>query len=274
MRLSRVALGAAPAVVAAIAAVALGLTAIGPGRAQAQGGEIEAVVKDYFAKRPDEARRLVKDYLVKNPGVLHEALADLKQRTDRTALINSNAFGLFNSGKHVLLGNPKGDVILVEFVDYNCGFCRRALADTLDLIRSDANLKVVLFQHPVLGPGSAEAARVAVAVQMHDRSAAKYLEFHSKLLAGPGRADKARALAVAAALGIDVAQLEADLASPEVDARLEEGKRLTRALGIRGTPSYVICDNILVGAVGIGPLKSKIAAARQAQQDSGRRCEL
>jgi len=273
MRPSRIALGAVTAVATALAAVAVGLAAIGVNLAQAQGGDMEAVVKDYLAARPEEARRLVKDYLVRNPQVLQEALVEQRQRDSRAA-IKSNAAALYNSGKQVTLGNPKGDVTLVEFVDYNCGFCRRALGDMLELIRSDANLKVVLFQHPVLGAGSAEAARIAIAVQMQDRGPAKYLEFHRKLMAGPGPANKARARAVAADLGIDVARIDADLARPEIDATIEESKKLARALGIRGTPSYVLCDSIIFGAVGIGPLRSKIAAARQAQQDSGQRCEF
>jgi protein-disulfide isomerase len=119
-----------------------------------------------------------------------------------------------------------------------------------------------------------EAARVAIALQMQERGAARYLEFHSRLLAGPGRADKARALAVAAGLGIDMARLEADLARPEIEATLGEGRKLARALRIRGTPSYVVCDRILAGFLGGGPLKGIIDAARQAQRDSGTHCEV
>jgi len=267
---SRIARSALPVV-----AVAVGLAAIGvnPGRAQAPAGDTEAVVKDYFANHPEGARRLVKDYLVRHPEVLREAVAERKQRTDRAALISSKAFALFNSGKHMLVGNPKGDVTLVEFVDYNCGYCRRALRDMVDLVKSDANLKLVLMQHPVLGAGSVEAARVAIALQMQDRNPAKYFEFHSKLMAGPGPANKARALAVAAELGADVARLEADLARAEIEATLEEGKKIARALGIRGTPSYVVCDRIVGGFVGPA-LKGIVAAARQAQQDGGTRCEV
>jgi protein-disulfide isomerase len=119
-----------------------------------------------------------------------------------------------------------------------------------------------------------EAARVAVALLMQDRSPATYLSFHRKLLMGPGPANKARALAVAAGLGIDVARLEADSAKPEVDAVLEDGKKLARAIGVRGTPAYVICDSLVGGAVGAARLREKIAAARQAQQASGQRCEF
>jgi protein-disulfide isomerase len=97
---------------------------------------------------------------------------------------------------------------------------------------------------------------------MH-RDAATYLVFHRKLLAGPGLANKARALAVAVELGLDGARLEADAARPEVDAMLEESRKLARALGIRGTPSYVVGDSVVYGAVGVEALRLKIGAARQ-----------
>jgi protein-disulfide isomerase len=245
---------------------------VDPSRAWAQGEDMEAVVKDYLSKRPDEARRIVKDYLLAHPDVLREAMAELNRRTTAAA-IKSNAAALYNSGKQVTLGNPKGSVTLVEFVDYNCGFCRRALDDLLGLMQADPDLKVLLVEYPILGPRSVEAARVAVALQMQDRSPATYIAFHRKLRAGHGPADKARALAVAAGLGIDVARLEADSARPEVDAVIEDGKKLARALGVRGTPAYVICDNIVGGAIGIARLREKIAEVRQAQQASGQRCE-
>jgi protein-disulfide isomerase len=255
------------------AAAALAGNAVDPGRACAEGGDMEAVVKDYLSKRPEEARRIVKDYLVANPDVLREAVAELNARK-AAAAIKSNAAALYNSGKQVTLGNPKGSVTLVEFVDYNCGFCRRAVADLVELIQSDADLKVLLVEYPVLGPRSVEAARVAVALLTQDRSPATYLAFHRKLFAGPGPADRARALTVAAGLGIDLARLQTDSTRPEVDAVLDAGRNLARALGIRGTPTYVVCDNIVSGAVGIARLREKIAAARQAQQTSGQRCEF
>ena len=110
-----------------------------------------------------------------------------------------------------MLGNPQGDVTFVEFFDYNCGYCKRAMTDMLDLMKNDPKLKVVLKEFPVLGPGSVEAAQVAVAVRMQDKTGKKYLEFHQKLLGGRGQADKARALAAAKEVGLDMARLEKDM---------------------------------------------------------------
>src|SRR5262249_10194173 len=145
---------------------------------------------------------------------------------------------------------------------YNCGYCKRAMSDMFDLLKNDGKLKVVLKEFPVLGPGSVEAARVAVAARMQDPSGKKYLEFHQKLLGGRGQADKARALAVAKDVGFDMARLEKDMASDEVKATLEENFKLAEKLGLNGTPSYVIGNNVIVGAVGLDALKEKISTAR------------
>ncbi len=120
----------------------------------------------------------------------------------------------------------------------------------------------MLKEFPVLGPGSVEAARVAVAVRMQDKTGKKYLDFHQKLLGGRGQADKARALAAAKEAGLDVARIEKDMASDEVRQSLEESLKLAETLGLNGTPSYVIGPNIVVGAIGHDGLKEKINTAR------------
>jgi protein-disulfide isomerase len=165
----------------------------------------------------------------------------------------------------VTLGNPQGDVTVVEFFDYNCGYCKRAMNDMLDLLKSDGKLKFVLKEFPVLGEGSIQAAQVAAAVRMQDKSGKKYLEFHQKLLGGRGQADLARALAAAKDLGLDMARLEKDMASDEVKATLEESFKLAEALGLNGTPSYVVGSDVVVGAVGFNSLKEKVNAARCGQ---------
>src|SRR5437016_10428342 len=131
------------------------------------------------------------------------------------AAIKDNATAIFSSPRQVNLGNPQGDVTMVEFFDYNCAYCKRAMADMLDLLKTDSKLKIVLKEFPVLGEGSVQAAQVAVAVRMQDRTGGKkYLEFHQKLLGGRGAADKASALAVAKEVGLNVAQMEKDIAGP------------------------------------------------------------
>ena len=133
----------------------------------------------------------------------------------------------------------------------------------LDLLKTDSDLKFVLKEFPVLGPGSVEAAHVAVAARMQDPSGKKYMEFHQKLLGGRGPADKMRALAVAKDVGFDMARLEKDMNSDEVKATIEENMKLADALGVSGTPTYVVGDEVVVGAVGLDELRAKIKSERK-----------
>jgi protein-disulfide isomerase len=215
-----------------------------------------------------EIEKIVRDYLVSHPEVLQEAMGELEKRQaaeeseKAKAAVAANAETLFNSNRQVVLGNAKGDVTLVEFFDYNCHFCKGALPALMDLMKDDTKLRVVLKEFPVLGPGSVEAAKVAVAVRMQDKTGKKYLEFHQKLLGGRGQADKAHALAVAKEVGMDMTRLEKDLGSDEVKVSLEESLKLAETLGLNGTPSYVVGDDVVVGAVGLDALRGKISTAR------------
>jgi protein-disulfide isomerase len=216
-----------------------------------------------------EIEKIIKDYLLAHPEVLQEAMSELekKQQVAETekarSAIKNHSDALFNSPRQVVLGNPQGDVTFVEFFDYNCGYCKRALSDMTTLLSTDPKLKVVLKEFPVLGPGSVEAAQVAVAVRMQDKTGKKYLEFHQKLLSGRGQVDKAKALAAAKDVGLDTARIEKDLKSDEVAKTLEESMKLAEALGLNGTPSYVIGNDVVIGAVGLAGLTQKIQAARQ-----------
>ena len=215
-----------------------------------------------------EIEAIIKDYLVKNPEVLQEAYIELEKRqaaaetAKHQAAVKDNSEALFNSKRQVVLGNPKGDVTMVEFFDYNCGYCKRALSDMLEMLKADPKLRVVLKEFPVLGEGSVEAARIAVAARMQDASGKKYLEFHQKLLNNRGAVGRAQALAAAKDAGFDMARLEKDVAGEEPKATIEESFKLADALGLSGTPSYVIGPQVVVGAVGLPNLQQKVNAAR------------
>jgi protein-disulfide isomerase len=223
---------------------------------------------EFSAPQRGEIESIVREYLIAHPEVLQEAMAELdKRQTAAEAAkhkdaVKQNAKALFSSPRQVVLGNPKGNVTFVEFFDYNCGYCKHAMGDMLTLLKDDPKLKVVLKEFPVLGPGSVEAAQVAVAVRMQDKTGKKYLEFHQKLLGGRGPADRAHALAVAKEIGMNMTQLEKDMNSPEVKATLQENFKLAETLGLNGTPSYVIGDNVVVGAIGLPGLQEKINTAR------------
>jgi protein-disulfide isomerase len=235
-------------------AVAAAAPALAQGFSDAQRGEIE---------------KIVRDYLVAHPEVLQEAMSELEKRQSAAELekqvagVKQNKEVLFNSAHQVTLGNPKGDVTMVEFFDYNCGYCKKALGDMLTLLKNDPNLKVVLKEYPVLGPGSLEAAQVAVAARMQDKTGKKYLDFHQRLLGGRGAADKAHALAAAKDAGFDMARLEKDMASEEVRETLKENMKVADAIGLNGTPSYIIGSDVVIGAQGYDVLKEKVDAARK-----------
>lgn len=219
---------------------------------------------EFSAPQRGEIEKIVREYIISHPEVLQEAMAELEKRQGMAeaekhkAAVKEHAQAIFSSPRQVNLGNPNGDVTFVEFFDYNCGYCKRAMTDMLTLMKDDPKLKVVLKEFPVLGPGSVEAAQVAVAVRMQDKTGKKYLEFHQKLMGGRGQADKAHAMAAAKDVGLNMAQIEKDLSSPEVKASLEESLKLAEALGLNGTPSYVIGGDVVVGAVGLPALREKI----------------
>ena len=212
--------------------------------------------------------KIVHDYLIAHPEVLQEAMEELQKRqaaaedAKHKTAIKENAQALFSSADQVTLGNLNGDVTFVEFFDYNCGYCKRAMSDMLTLMKDDPKLKVVLKEFPVLGPGSVEAARVAVAVRMQDKTGKKYLEFHQKLLGARNPADGARALAVAKEVGVDMDRLAKDMKGPDIEKTLQQDFKLAEALGLNGTPSYVIGEDVIVGAVGLDALRSKVNNAR------------
>src|SRR3954466_14077735 len=227
-----------------------------------------ASAQSFSDSQRGEIESMVRNYLIAHPEVLEEAMAELNKRqvaadaAKHEASVANNAQTIFNSPRGVVLGNKDGDVTFVEFFDYNCGYCKRAMVDMLELMKSDPKLKVVLKEFPVLSQASIEAAQVGVAVRMQDPTGKKYLDFHQRLLGGRGQADKAHALTAAKEAGLDMAKLEKDLTGPEVRATIEENFKLAEAMGMNGTPSYVIGKQVVIGAVGLESLKEKIGVAR------------
>jgi len=213
-------------------------------------------------------RDLVKDFILKNPEVLQEALVELDRRQKeneqqaRLKITQDKAGPLFSAKHDVAFGNPKGDVTIVEFFDYNCGFCKRALGDLQKMVAEDKNVRVITKDFPVLGPGSLEAATVALAAKQQ-LSVEKLWSFHQKLLAVRGQVGRQQALDAAKEAGADMARLAKDIDSPNVRAAIDENIRIADTLGLTGTPSYVVGEDIVVGAVGYADLKARIDNIRK-----------
>ncbi|WP_262032422.1 DsbA family protein [Microvirga sp. Mcv34] len=221
----------------------------------------------FTPEQRDAIGGIIREYLVKNPEVLQEAFTELQRRMQeaeqagRAEVLTSERAKLENSPHDFVLGNPQGDVTMVEFLDYNCGYCKRAMADVKALIKSDPKLRVVIKDFPVLGPGSVEASRVALAAKAQ-LSGDKLYEFHTNLMERRGQANGESAKAVAKEMGLDMARLEKDLQSSDINATLQQNMELGQKLGINGTPGFVIGNEVIAGAVGAEPLKQVIANTR------------
>jgi protein-disulfide isomerase len=201
-----------------------------------------------------EIEAIIKDYLVANPEVLFEAQNALEAKMDkiqaeRTAMVlKEKSAEIFHPAASHVIGNADGDVPIVEFMDYNCGYCRRAMPDIAKLVEKDKKVKLVLKDFPVLvtqtDRGSEEAAHVAIAARMQG----KYWEFHTAMMNYHGRANEASALKVAEKLGLDMARLKKDMASPEVKKEIQANFKLASTLGVQGTPYFLVGDHPIPGA--------------------------
>jgi len=194
--------------------------------------------------------RIIKDYLVKNPEIFIEVQGALETKLEKEnaerlkVAIAENAEELFRHPNAAVAGDPDGDITVVEFFDYNCGYCKRGLADVVKLVESDPKVRVVFKELPILSKGSAEAARVALAA----RNQGKYWELHRALLKARGQANEASALKIAEELGLDMEQLKADMDSNEVKDAIAQSEALAQKMGVNGTPHFLVGDRSIPGA--------------------------
>jgi len=239
-----------------LAALALGLGAV-PAKAQALSPDQHKAVVE-----------LIRETLLKNPELIQEAMVELERRNQvaqvdaqRNALAAEKA-SLTDPATSVIAGNPQGDVTIVEFMDYNCGFCKRAMEDVRTLTKDDPKLKVVIKDFPILGPDSVEASRVAIAVK-NQLQGQKYWDFHLKLMGTKGRINGAKALEVAKEAGADIERVKKDMDAPATRAAIEQTVALGDRLGLTGTPAFIVGDEVVFGAVGAPALKQKIESVRK-----------
>jgi protein-disulfide isomerase len=208
--------------------------------------------------------QIIRDYLLRNPEVVGEALKVLERRQQEAEtaqvrhVILARRAELLQDPASPVGGNPEGKTTLVEFFDYRCSHCRRAAPTVAEAERQDPTLRVVYKELPILGPASVFAAQAALAA----RAQGKYLAFHRALMAGEGELSEDRTLEIATAVGLDPERLRRDMAAPAITAIIERNYALADALGIRGTPSFVVGEELIRGAVDLATLKVVIEAAR------------
>lgn len=242
---------------ATLAAAALTALLLGPG---------PAVAADPFSEAQKEALdAAIRDYIMRHPEVIVESLEAMQQRMEvaekerqRLALAQLRPEIAANPNDPVL-GNPEGDVTVVEFFDYQCGYCKRMVDPVMQLLKQDPNVRWVMKEFPILGPASVTAAKASVAAQKQDA----YRDFHLALMGHRGRLSDAAVFQIAREVGLDIDRLKADMDSPLTEKTIGDAIRLARSIGINGTPAFIIGDEILPGAVSLDTLVQQIAAARK-----------
>ena len=270
--------------VAGILAGALGYSMVNKPAPQTDTSAVQALIDDaisaYDARRVAEAAAapqavaqidadtlnpMIESYLMSDPKILQRMSVALdttmqaEEREQATTAIASMQAAIFNDPDQVVLGNPNGDVTLVEFFDYNCGYCRAALPDMAALLAEDPNLRIVLKEFPILSNESIDAARVAVLVGKAD---VDYWTFHETLFTSRSQVDKQVALAAASDLGLSPVALELDMGTDAVAKAIQTSYEIARALNITGTPTYIIGNEIIPGAIGLDELRTRIANMR------------
>jgi protein-disulfide isomerase len=200
---------------------------------------------------------LVRAYILENPEIITDAVSILQQRevTQRLSAVGNDIAKPFPGAE---AGNPKGDVTIVEFTDYNCGFCRASVPDVQRLLKSDGNIRLVYRELPILSQSSRDAALWALAAARQG----KHKAFHDALFAG-GRADAAKIAAAARTAGLDVAAAQTFAASPQANQEIERNLAFMQQIGFNGTPTFIIGDQILEGALGYDALTNAVEKARQ-----------
>ena len=214
-----------------------------------------------------EIKQLALEAILENPEIIRQAITLLQQRDEASsatqvqALLSKQRTLLERDPNAPVIGNNNGDVTVIEFFDYNCPYCKRAWSELNTVMAQDPDVRVVLREWPILGEASVYATRASLAARKQGR----YVEFHNALMASKGRAQPASVMTIAKSVGLDTAQLKADMKSPEIDEHIETSMRLARALNFSGTPAYIIGDALAPGMVAADELKNMIAQARAAQ---------
>jgi protein-disulfide isomerase len=229
------------------------------------GSAYAAATADVSAEQRQAFEAIIRDYLVTHPEVIREALQELERRqaveaqTATKKKIGERAKEIYRASGDLVLGNPKGKITVVEFFDYNCGYCKKAIPEVEKLIRSDKDVRVVIKEFPILGPGSVFAAKAALA----SRSQGKYNEFHLALTKLDGVKDETSVMQVAEQVGLDLEKLKTDMESEGVSEVIGRNYSLAESLAINGTPSFIIDETLEPGYVTYDVLAGHVSTVRQ-----------
>ncbi len=229
---------------------------------------LPATAKELSAEERAAFEQVIRDYLLKNPEIIQEAINELQRKQEeesrvaRLKVIEDKSGPLFTSTAGMAIGPKDADITIVEFFDYNCGYCKKALPDIQKLVEGDRKVRVILRDFPILSKESQEAAIVAMALKKQ-LSPEQFWSFHVSLMSVKGRVGKEEAVDAAREVGADMDRLANDMTSDSIRSHLTETMELAQKLDISGTPSYILGDEVVVGAVGFDDLSTRIAAIRK-----------
>jgi len=223
-----------------------------------------AAAAEFTPEQRQAIEGIIRDFMQKNPEALLDALQAAKDKMEgeahdkASAALAARRHEVFDDPDAPVAGNPKGNATLVEFFDYRCPYCKQVEPSLDALLSEDRQLRFVYKEFPVLGPESVSAARAALAARKQD----KYDAMHHALMALKGQIDEAALFRVASSVGLDVERLKRDMTAPDIDRMLKANINLAGALDIRGTPGFVIGNEIVPGAIGLDALRQLIDTAR------------
>lgn len=230
-------------------------------------------VASYMDSRPAApggvSGEAIRGYLLSNPEVIYEAIQVYEQRQELAEaaadgdLITSNREEIFNDGYSIVRGNPDGDITMVEFADYNCGFCKRAHTEVEKFVEADGNIRLIIKEFPILGPGSITAARVALA-SARQQDGALYGPFNDALMVHRGSHTEDTVFSIAEKIGLDTEQLRKDMEDEAISTKINRTYALAQKLRINGTPAFIMGDQVVRGFV---PADNLSALAEQARSD-------
>lgn len=232
---------------------------------------VSAMAGSFNDEQRKEIGEIVRQYLIENPDVLVEVSRELEKRQQvaedeqRAEALAANAKDVFKSDGDLVVGNPDGDVTMVEFFDYNCGWCKKGLPEVLSLLETDKNLRLVLKEFPIFGGDSDYAAMAALA----SRKQGKYWDFHVAMLQHEGKITAQEVDRIATEMGMDLAKLKDDMRAPDVAEILQRNHQLAQALAINGTPAFIIDKTVVPGYL---PKDGLMAAIGDVRENGG--CQL
>jgi protein-disulfide isomerase len=241
-----------------VSAVMISFIAAGGSGAAERGGGVPGPSKEKIEK-------LIRDYILHNPEIILKSIQDhqTKQLAAQAAQakkrLRDRLRELTRSPGSPVGGNPKGDVTVVEFFDYRCGYCRKSFPAVVELEKTDPNVRIVFKEFPILGPASLLAARAALAARLQG----KYFALHKKMMGGEVEISETGIMEAASKLGLDTDKLREDMNSPAISEEIQKNNRLASEIGITGTPAFIVGEELIPGAIDIDGLRQLVLEARK-----------